>query len=313
MTKAKKVPGMTDSRHERATPHPLSLIRKNKAKHGTSKKNRFQDAAKKDWEGATCSVCLEYPHNAVLLLCSSYSKGCHPYMCATGRQFSNCLEQYKKAYSKAISIEGIQEQERSGDHLDFILDRMQLKEKVQVPELLCPLCRGQVKGWTVVEAARKYLNRKKRSCMLDNCSFVGSYRQLKKHVKAKHPLGCSRAVDPVLEKKWKTLEFERERNDVISTVLSSAPGAMVLGDYVIEPGAAGIYGDEDELGDDDDGFYPLHHYQDVDYGSFDGYRMRHAASASSAALPGSSLHRMLFGRPRRSSRYGRGNRSAFRR
>jgi hypothetical protein len=177
---------------------------------------------RKPWTGVTCPVCLEVPHNSVVLLCSSYHKGCRPYMCATGNRFSNCLEQYKKAYAK---------DEKSD----------------KPPELLCPLCRGQVKGWTVVEKERKYLNSKKRSCMNDECLFYGSYRQLKKHVKENHPRAKPRAIDPVLEAKWKKLEVERERSDVISTVMSSTPGAMVFGDYVIEP-----YNGYDHQDDSDD-------------------------------------------------------------
>lgn len=57
---------------------------------------------KKDWEDAMCSVCMERPHNAVLLLCSSHEKGCRPYMCGTGPRLSNCLAQFKKAYSKVL-------------------------------------------------------------------------------------------------------------------------------------------------------------------------------------------------------------------
>ena len=44
-----------------------------------------------------------------------------------------------------------------------------------------------MKGWTVVNPTREYLNSKKRSCMQDNCSFVGNYKELQKHVRAEHP------------------------------------------------------------------------------------------------------------------------------
>lgn len=167
---------------------------------------------KKDLEDITCSVCMEYPHNAVLLLCSSHNKGCRPYMCGTSSQYSNCLDQYKNAYTKAES---------------FPLDKYG-------SELACPLCRGQVKGWTVVESARDYLNAKKRTCMHDNCSFVGVYKELKKHVRSEHPSVNPREVDPDQEQKWRRLERDRERSDVISTITSSMPGSVVFGDYVIE-------------------------------------------------------------------------------
>lgn len=191
---------------------------------------------KKEWEDATCSVCMEAPHNAVLLLCSSYNKGCRPYMCATGYRFSNCLDQYKKAYTKAnqgANTPGLNSAWSDG--------------KIEVSELLCPLCRGQVKGWTLVERARKYLNKKQRTCMQENCSFVGNYKQLKKHVKGEHPCARPREVDPSLEEKWKRLERERELNDVISTF---APGTIVFGDYVLDPGFNAIYRDYDMEIDD---------------------------------------------------------------
>ncbi|KAL1214697.1 hypothetical protein V5N11_010585 [Cardamine amara subsp. amara] len=209
------------------TPVALNNIKK-AIKKGSKEKGHGKALKGKAWKGVTCPVCLEIPHNSVVLLCSSYHKGCRPYMCATGNRFSNCLEQYKKAYAK--------------------------DEKPA--ELLCPLCRGQVKGWTVVEDARKYLNSKKRACMKENCLFFGSYRQLKKHVKEVHPRAKPRAIDPVLEEKWKKLEVERERSDVISTVMSSTPGAVVFGDYVIEP--YNNYEDDDSDSDDSlDGVFNL--------------------------------------------------------
>ncbi|CAA7057734.1 unnamed protein product [Microthlaspi erraticum] len=193
-----------DGVHYRAGERPKAV---KKIKKTITKVNKEQREKVKPWKGVTCPVCLETPHNAVVLLCSSYHKGCRPYMCATGNRLSNCLEQYKKTC------------ENDG----------------KPAELLCPLCRGQVKGWTVVRDARKYLNAKRRACTKHNCLFFGSYRQLKRHVKADHPRDKPRAVDTVMEEKWKKLEGERERSDVISTVMSLTPGARIDGDYVIEP------------------------------------------------------------------------------
>jgi hypothetical protein len=224
MAKVNKVRCKADSRRQRVMPYVLSPCSRKAGKDCHLKKKHSKASEKKDWEGATCSVFLEHPHNAVLLLCSSYNKGCRPSMCATSRRFSNCLEQYKKSHTKVTPTEGVRQENSSMDHSSFSLHAEPTYERVEVPELLCPICRGQVKGWTVVEPARKLLNAKKRTCMADKCSFAGTYKQLRKHVKAKHPLARPRAVDPVLEEKWKKLECERERNDVISTIMSSTPG-----------------------------------------------------------------------------------------
>uniref|UniRef100_A0A1J3CAZ9 Uncharacterized protein n=1 Tax=Noccaea caerulescens TaxID=107243 RepID=A0A1J3CAZ9_NOCCA len=242
---------------------------------------------KKEWAGSTCPVCLESPHNAVLLLCSSYHKGCRPYMCATSSRFANCLDQYRKSYGN---------------------------EDSEQPELLCPLCRGQVKGWTVVEDARIHFNSKRRTCMQDNCSFVGNFRKLKKHLKEKHPHACPRAVDPALETKWKRLERERDRRDVISTIMSSTPGAVVLGDYVIEPRNRGVYDedDDDDYSSDDDDSLSNNGVLDLDSWHGQSHHIRFidmdtsdfASSSRSPASPSRSLRRLLFQRNQRGGNRG---------
>ncbi|KVI10985.1 uncharacterized protein LOC112507312 [Cynara cardunculus var. scolymus] len=225
------------SRHCRATPYPLVTCKQNLSDLNEKK-------SKKDWEDINCSVCMEHPHNAVLLLCSSHDKGCRPYMCGTSSRYSNCLDQYKKAYTKITApyhAPSLAVMDNSP-----VLEPLLVEKDGEVAELACPLCRGQVKGWTVVESAREYLNCKKRTCMHDNCSFVGAYKELKKHVKSEHPSAKPREVDPDQEQKWRRLEREREREDVISTVTSSMPGSVVFGDYVIERNSYGSDSEDEE-------------------------------------------------------------------
>ncbi|XP_076938484.1 uncharacterized protein LOC143606682 [Bidens hawaiensis] len=217
MTKVKKVAQRSGSRLK----SPLSLKPVSKIAKDSRHKKQKNTTERKEWQATKCSVCLEYPHKAVLLLCSSHHKGCRSYMCATSNRYSNCLDQYKKAYTKSKTLDE--------STVDLCLS-------VGSDELLCPLCRGQVKGWTVVKPARKYFNSKKRNCMTDECSFVGSYKELKKHVRASHPLARPREVDPTLEKKWKKLQNDSELNDVMSTISSTMPGSVIMGDYVIEGG-----------------------------------------------------------------------------
>ncbi|KAL8485473.1 hypothetical protein ACS0TY_027682 [Phlomoides rotata] len=229
---------------------------------------------KKEWEDAVCSVCLEFPHNAVLLLCSSYDKGCRPYMCATSHRYSNCLDQYKKAYTEVTSSQNTQSWQTMFDGFNFpeeSTDGFDFSEDSRTSKLLCPLCRGQVRGWTLVEQARRYLNAKKRTCMQDNCSFLGNYKQLRKHVKLEHPLARPRDVDPTRAAKWKKLESERDHHDVLSTIRSTMPGAIVIGDYVIERNSRGGY-DGDNYSD----------YDPLDYEYFD--RVHHRFGVASRHL-----------------------------
>lgn len=304
MARVNKIRRKADSRLHKATPFPLPSCPHKVLKDVHLKKKHSKALAKKEWEDATCSVCMEFPHNAVLLLCSSYEKGCRPYMCATSCRYSNCLDQYMKAYTKAPQLQGP------------IQNSILPNEKMEVPELLCPLCRGQVKGWTVVEQARKYLNAKKRTCMQDNCSYVGTYKQLRKHVKAEHPLARPREVDPSLEEKWKRLEGERERNDVLSTIRASMPGALILGDYVIDGNYHGFF--RDYAGYDAEAYFDdaLFSLDSIGRGRRGGI---HSGSRFNrtydlldeeehemrrhVAVPGRGLHRLLYGRSRRRQRH----------
>ncbi|KAL8222723.1 hypothetical protein R6Q57_020122 [Mikania cordata] len=225
------------SRHCRTTtPYPILTCGPN----DLNEKKSSTVKPIKDWEDITCSVCMEYPHNAVLLLCSSHDKGCRPYMCGTSTRYSNCLDQYKNAYIKVASPHHSQSlQTNSSQHFDQILG-WPVEKCGDLTQLACPLCRGQVKGWTVVESTREYFNTKKRSCVHDKCSFVGVYKELKKHVRSEHLSVNPREVDPDQEQKWRRLEQDRERDDVISTITSSMPGSMVFGDYVIEGNPYGL-------------------------------------------------------------------------
>ncbi|XP_042490055.1 uncharacterized protein LOC122070020 [Macadamia integrifolia] len=247
------------ARKYRLTPYPLPSCHREVSDKESHQKKCSNALEKKDWEDANCSVCMEYPHNAVLLLCSSHDKGCRPYMCGTSYRYSNCLDQFKKAYTKVMSPRSAQPWDGLADNHNSDSGSGWPNENCEVMELACPLCRGQVKGWTVVEPAREYLNEKKRSCTQEECSFVGTYKELRKHVRAVHPSARPHEVDPALEQKWRRLEREREHDDVISTIRSSMPGAMVLGDYVIEGNHRGL-GTDNEGDADDDGGY------DVDLG-----------------------------------------------
>ncbi|XP_039055008.1 uncharacterized protein LOC120197601 [Hibiscus syriacus] len=61
--------------------------------------------------------------------------------------------------------------------------------------------KGQVKGCIVMEPAREYLNSKKICCMQNDCIFVRSSKELRKHMKADHPCAQPRKAKLTLEKK----------------------------------------------------------------------------------------------------------------
>lgn len=277
------------------------------------------NAQKKEWDDTVCLICMEHPHNAVLLLCSSYDKGCCPYMCDTSYRHSNCLDRYRKprtdfnnhsSQSIEVYIDDAESGLRSSTNVDeytgiggpgntrevltgswtsrsegsedsqnrrdsHVLSELQsgmirdglvtdegetsvsvntgnpgneTETHLNEVELKCPLCRGTVNGYKVVEAARQYLNTKMRNCSHDSCSFSGTYEELRKHARSVHPTGRPADVDPSRQRAWRHLERQHDFGDVLSTIRSAMPSAIVLGDYVIdsEDGIHFDRGDENE-------------------------------------------------------------------
>jgi hypothetical protein len=101
-------------------------------------------------------------------------------------------------------------------------------------EVKCPLCRGSVSGWIPAAEVREYLDSKLRTCSHDSCKFVGTYEQLREHARNAHFLTKPAHVDLSRKRTWDRIEREQEVGDVISAIRSQIPGAIIVGDYVIE-------------------------------------------------------------------------------
>ncbi|XP_057437021.1 uncharacterized protein LOC130729320 isoform X2 [Lotus japonicus] len=226
-------------------------------------------ALHKELDEVSCPICMDHPHNAVLLHCSSYEKGCRSYICDTSYRHSNCLDRFKKMRDNSNENPNLPSSlvntnnsgSRQGDaqdpstHLDphdegilETADSETLQDRAVLGDLdvdnssesklslKCPLCRGTVLGWEVIEEARNYLNMKKRSCSRDSCSFAGDYLELRRHARRVHPTSRPSNVDPTRERAWHNFERQREVGDIVSAIQSSMPGAVLVGDYVLENG-----------------------------------------------------------------------------
>ncbi|EOY26547.1 Uncharacterized protein TCM_028350 isoform 2 [Theobroma cacao] len=86
------------------------------------------------------------------------------------------------------------------------------------PKLVCPLCRGAIYGWSVVEPARRFMNSKARNCSSETCDFSGTYGELRKHARSEHPLVRPTEVDPERQHDWTRLERERDYEDMLSSI-----------------------------------------------------------------------------------------------
>ncbi|GAB4828313.1 hypothetical protein Ancab_035309 [Ancistrocladus abbreviatus] len=238
---------MPKARRERSVSYERS--RKSQIPSSSSHSTQFppnssenkEDHDVKEWEEARCPVCMEHPHNAVLLICSAYGKGCRPYMCDTSYRHSNCLDQFRKSFAE-VSSAAAPEQEESlhpTQPLDAFnsetvapdsqepkneepLDNLDISgmHKLQ-NKLVCPLCRGRISGWIVVESARRFMNAKARNCACETCDFSGNYTDLRNHARIQHPLVRPSEADPERQRNWRRLERQRDIGDVLSTIQSS--------------------------------------------------------------------------------------------
>ncbi|XP_050870727.1 uncharacterized protein LOC127073596 isoform X1 [Lathyrus oleraceus] len=225
----------------RTSPYPSSSSR---VRRSTSKTPLESEENIKEWEEARCPVCMEHPHNAVLLICSSHEKGCRPYMCNTSYRHSNCLDQFCKSFaepspptippveseisnsdspqdqpqdSTEANIVDVQEETSEG----FVTMQSLSCEDETKSKLVCPLCRGQIKEWKVMDGARHFMNEKSRSCSCESCNFTGTYTDLRKHARVDHPLERPSAVDPERQRNWRRLERQRDLGDLLSTLQNS--------------------------------------------------------------------------------------------
>ncbi|KAM0861164.1 hypothetical protein ACQ4PT_046088 [Festuca glaucescens] len=255
-------------------------------------------ALQKGWDDARCPICMDHPHNAVLLVCSSHDKGCRSYICDTSYRHSNCLDRFRKMNVKhmdsssqpsssmagdtnnqtvarrsrvglsrgrssllidvpefrsdrshqhdihsSAAIAGQQEGTSYNQDPDLTLEAHQGEgspvesaEASNSNQLMCPLCRGAVKGWEIIKDARQHWNEKPRTCSREACAFSGTYGTLRRHARRVHPTTRPADVDPSRRRAWHRLEHQREYGDVLSAIRSAMPGAVGFGDYAIEGG-----------------------------------------------------------------------------
>ncbi|MFS7992410.1 hypothetical protein Hanom_Chr12g01081881 [Helianthus anomalus] len=177
-----------------------------------------------EFEEARCPICMEHPHNAVLLLCSSLEKGCRPYMCDTNPRNSNCLDQF------------------------YIQNMNKVTERTK---LACPLCRGEINGWAVVDPARQFMDSKARNCSLATCDFIGNYTQLEEHASRVHPCLTPTDVDPERELEWRRLEEDMGEQNMLNMQFEFDDDDDVDGDYVLSESELA----SDNLLDDSDSMF----------------------------------------------------------
>ncbi|KAM7267920.1 hypothetical protein ACFE04_010086 [Oxalis oulophora] len=205
----------------------------------------------KEWDEARCPVCIEHPHNAVLLICSSHDKGCRPYMCDTSYRHSNCLDQFCKSFSETSSSTPPPQQEETQlptSELvvgDTTLADSESESSAATPrrcenqvksKMVCPLCRGDIMKWTIVEPARRFMDAKPRSCSCETCTFTGTYKDLRTHARVDHPTVRPSVADPERERNWRRMERERDFEDLLTTIQSSFGVEEMSGEEILPIG-----------------------------------------------------------------------------
>ncbi|KAE9450009.1 hypothetical protein C3L33_18094, partial [Rhododendron williamsianum] len=85
MPKETGVPSLSS---DRPTASPYASTAETAARTNMFKKLVRSVYNKESMEEAKCLICMEPPHNAVILNCSNLEKGCRPYMCGRSNRLS---------------------------------------------------------------------------------------------------------------------------------------------------------------------------------------------------------------------------------
>ncbi|KAL4277775.1 hypothetical protein GQ457_03G045970 [Hibiscus cannabinus] len=170
----------------------------------------------KEWEDARCPVCIEHPHNAILLFCKSFSDSCTTPQ-DNQQEGAQLVTTDVTATSESNVSELQEERTEEGPSTPSTVSC----EKQVLSKLVCPLCRGEIKDCVVVEPARHFMNAKSRSCSSETCNFTGSYKDLRKHARLEHPSVRPSEADPERQRNWRRLERQRDLGDLLSTLQSS--------------------------------------------------------------------------------------------
>ncbi|CAL1414531.1 unnamed protein product [Linum trigynum] len=216
----------------RTSPYPSSSKRPKLSSPKVSSSKPDENI--QEFEDARCPVCMEHPHNAILLICSSHDKGCRPYMCDTSYRHSNCFDQFRKSFKQQPPSAPPPEESSIRGSTEVVVVNPEsatvpssagsgsssCDNKVP-PQLMCPLCRGHIKTWVVLEPARSFMNSKSRSCASEACEFSGTYSDLRKHARHEHPLVRPSEADPERQRDWRRLERQRDLGDLLSMLQAS--------------------------------------------------------------------------------------------
>ncbi|KAJ4718326.1 Protein of unknown function (DUF1644) [Melia azedarach] len=246
MPKDRRVRSLSLER-SRSSPYPCSSSSRDAKQCKTEIKTEISAKSVEDereWEEAMCPICLEHPHNAVLLQCSSFEKGCRPYMCDTSYRHSNCLDQFFKTSESTPSCPSTEiPEEIPATSMNSSIVREEASAlpgesrrdvRLLRQYLMCPLCRGEIHGYLVVEAARQFMNSKVRSCSCEDCDFSGTYSELRRHARSEHPYARPTDVDPLREHGWRRLENLRNLREIVG-IVRAAVGEIRTEDLFIQP------------------------------------------------------------------------------
>lgn len=217
MPKDRRVSPLSSHR-DKASPYPCISKDSNRSKLENS-----LAPVVAEWKEARCPICMEYPHNAVLLICSSITKGCRPYICDTSSRHSNCLDQFLNVPGGELLKEKIYFAQMQSSWIPVILNIFSRRSiEGRIPQITCPFCRGLIIACAVMHDVRFYMNKKVRICSLEDCNFSGNYVELRKHARREHPNVKPLDTDPERQADWQRLMHEMDVRDTLNLVESES-------------------------------------------------------------------------------------------
>uniref|UniRef100_A0A803PGE2 Uncharacterized protein n=1 Tax=Cannabis sativa TaxID=3483 RepID=A0A803PGE2_CANSA len=195
----------------------------------------------KELDEISCPICMDHPHNAVLLRCSSHDKGCRSYICDTSHRHSNCLDRFKKlrdsttdipTESSSLSVNTYGTNTPLRPNLNEGNDNLNLNENNAV--LSVDLHEEQPQENNNTQGPNSILDTQ------EGIVEAVESESFRERVVELDELDVENSSEPNLSLKCPLCRGDVLGWDVVeearNAIRSAMPGAVVVGDYVIENG-----------------------------------------------------------------------------
>ncbi|CAL5444065.1 unnamed protein product [Camellia sinensis] len=202
---------------DRSRTSPYARSPKTTEQYGPKSSLQSVGGDEKEWEEVRCPICMEHPHNAVLLLCSSHERDV-ALTCAT-----------PASATRTVSTSSANHQPLP-HHQQILLNKFLFTLPPITEELRNNNKTSSQEGFMGDNSNQSFRAHSVGAKLTGTCDFSGTYSELRKHARLEHPFVRPSEADSRRQSDWMSLEHERDVQDIIgaSGLVSAEEWTMSL-------------------------------------------------------------------------------------